>query len=273
MTAAELRVQLRGIELRTLDRGAGDSVLLLHESGTDHLIWEPVVEALIGSGEMRVIAPDRRGWGESEVPDGYSRTTIEEQSEDGAALIERLAVAPAVVCGAGIGAICALDLLLRRPELVSGAVLIEPNVMAIVPAATAALSDDLAALSALSGAGRMSGVSDVYGGGSLRVLGAGAERLGALALAGAVRHPASLVAELGAPAAWAMPFTRLGDARRPSVIVSSAGGPDLLREAAVQLGSLLAGTRVVTVPGAGPPHITAAEEVAAQIKGLAASGG
>ena len=75
-------------------------------------------------------------------PTGYRRTTVEEQSEDAAALIESAAEAPAVVCGAGLGAVIALDLLLRRPELVSGAVLIEPPLLALVPAATEALSED-----------------------------------------------------------------------------------------------------------------------------------
>ena len=67
----------------------------------------------------RAISYDRRGWGGSSAPDGYRRTTVEEQSEDAAALIESAAEAPAVVCGAGLGAVIALDLLLRRPDLAS----------------------------------------------------------------------------------------------------------------------------------------------------------
>ena len=80
--------------------------------------------------EFRAIAYDRRGWGGSSEPDDYRRTTIEEQSEDAAALIEAIADDPAVVCGAGLGAVIALDLLLRRSELVSAAVLIEPHAVA-----------------------------------------------------------------------------------------------------------------------------------------------
>src|SRR5205085_8299408 len=78
--------------------------------------------------------------------DDYRRTTVEEQSEDAAVLLESLGAAPALVCGAGLGAVIALDLLLRRPELVTGAVLIEPPVLALLPEATAALSDDRIAL-------------------------------------------------------------------------------------------------------------------------------
>ena len=33
---------------------------------------------------------DRRGWGASEAPEGYRRTTVEEQSEDAAVLLEAL---------------------------------------------------------------------------------------------------------------------------------------------------------------------------------------
>ena len=89
---------------------------------------------------------DRRGWGASSAPDGYRRTTIEEQSEDAAVLLDSIDAGAAVVCGAGVGAVIALDLVMRRPELVAGAVLVEPPLLALLPAATEALSDDRAAL-------------------------------------------------------------------------------------------------------------------------------
>ena len=69
-----------------------------------------------------MIAYDRRGWGASGAPQGYRATTVEEQAEDAAGVLEALALESAVVCGAGIGrrdrarpACC------RRPELVDAA--------------------------------------------------------------------------------------------------------------------------------------------------------
>ncbi|MGH2923644.1 MAG: alpha/beta fold hydrolase [Solirubrobacterales bacterium] len=116
-------LRARGVELSWSERGEGKPVLLVHETATGASAWEPLAREL--GRAARAISYDRRGWGESTAPEGYRRTTIEEQSEDAAVLIEA-AAAPATVAGAGIGAVIALDLLLRRPELVSSTVLIEP---------------------------------------------------------------------------------------------------------------------------------------------------
>ena len=120
-------LEARGVEIDWSERGEGPPVLLIHETAATGAIWDPLVDAL--SKESRAIAYDRRGWGDSSEPADYRRTTIEEQSEDAAALIESVADGPSVLCGAGVGAVIALDLLLRRSELVSAAVLIEPPLL------------------------------------------------------------------------------------------------------------------------------------------------
>jgi len=93
---------VRGVELDWSESGEGASALLVHETAVDRSVWAPVTEALHGG--VRAIAYDRRGWGASTAPDGYLRTTIEEQSEDAAVLVESLDAGPAVLCGAGTGA-------------------------------------------------------------------------------------------------------------------------------------------------------------------------
>src|SRR5690348_15469958 len=123
-------LEARGVELAWSERGEGAPVLLIHETATTGAIWAPVAEAL--SGRASAIAYDRRGWGSSTAPDGYLRTTVEEQSEDAAALIESVG-GPAALCGAGAGAVVALDLLLRRSDLVDAAVLIEPLLLQLLP--------------------------------------------------------------------------------------------------------------------------------------------
>ena len=137
-------LEARGVELGWSERGEGAPVLLIHETATSAAVWGAVARAI--SERARAITYDRRGWGASSAPDGYQRTTIEEQSEDAAVLIESLGAGLAVLCGAGIGAVIALDLLLRRPELVAGAVLIEPPMLGLLPQATEALSADRAGL-------------------------------------------------------------------------------------------------------------------------------
>src|SRR5262249_15031572 len=158
------------------------------------------VSAAIGE-KARAIGYDRRGWGESSAPDGYRRTTVEEQSEDAAALIETLSLGEVLVCGAGLGAVIALDLLLRRPELILGAVLIEPPLLQLLPAATESLSADRRAPEAAAGEGREA-IVQLYLSGALGALAAGAARLPEGLTRPARERPISLIAELGAVPAW-----------------------------------------------------------------------
>jgi pimeloyl-ACP methyl ester carboxylesterase len=252
----------RGVELSWSERGEGAPVLLIHETATGAGAWEPVARTL--EGGARAISYDRRGWGESTVPEGYRRTTIEEQSEDAAALLDSLGAAPAVVCGAGIGAVIALDLSLRRPGMVAGTVLVEPPLMALLPEATEALSDDRLALEQAVAERGAEGALGLYLTGRLGALGAGAGRLPTSLTAEARERPVILFAELGAPAAWNMPFLRLAAAERPALIATSPSTPPLLRESARALAARLAGSSERELSGARtPPHIGDPQGVAA----------
>jgi pimeloyl-ACP methyl ester carboxylesterase len=257
-------LEARGVELAWAERGTGDPVLLVHETATDALSWEGVAAALDrGAGGARAISYDRRGWGASTAPDGYVRTTVEEQSEDAAVLVESLRAGPVVLCGAGLGALISLDLLLRRPEIVRGAVLVEPPLLALLPEATELLSADLSALEAVAGEGREALV-ELFLSGGLGALAAGVERLPAELTAPARERPASLVAELGAAAAWSMPISRLATAERPVLIVSGPSSPTLLRAAAQALPGRLTGSELREVgPTPLPPHLGAADRIAA----------
>jgi len=267
-------LEARGVELSWSERGRGEAVLLIHETATTSAAWEPVAAAVAdgpqGAPGARAIAYDRRGWGASTAPVGYQRTTVEEQSEDAAALVEALELGPAALCGAGLGAVIALDLLLRRPELVAGAVLVEPPVLALLPEATAALSEDRAELEAAVRDRGGEGAVSLYLSGGLRALGPGCERLPDGLTAEARQRPAGLFAELGAGPAWGMPLRRLGEARGPALILTGASTPPLLREAAGALAARLRGAEAVQVDaGAGPPHLDSPERVAALAIGLA----
>jgi len=261
-------IRARGVELAWSERGAGGPVILIHDTALDGQAWEQVSAALAEAG-ARAIALDRRGWGGSSAPEDYRRTTIEEQSEDVAAVAEAAAAAPAVLCGAGIGAVIALDLLLRRPKLVAGAVLVEPPVLGLVPAATEALSADQVELErAVADRGPDAAV-ELYLSGRLLGLGPGIERLPEKLTEPARERREALLAELGAATAWRMPLRRLADATRPSLIVCSATTPPLLREASEALAERLAGTRRVELTGGtGPAHLDDPAAVARLAAGL-----
>jgi pimeloyl-ACP methyl ester carboxylesterase len=252
-------LEARGVELAWRERGEGRPVVLVHETGTTGAVWDRMVESL--ARRARAIAYDRRGWGGSSAPDDYRRTTIEEQSEDAAALLQSVAESPAVVCGAGVGAVIALDLLIREPDAVAGAVLIEPPLFQLLPLATEALSQDRSRLELAAAGGE--DVIGLYLGGQLPALGPGITRLPE-ALTGAGReHPASLVAELGIAAAWRTPLSRLAAAERPSAIVTSTSTPPLVRDASAALAERLAGASAREVEaGDAPPYLGAPDEVA-----------
>ncbi len=86
--------------------------------------------AEILSDEFTVVTYDRRANSRSPRPDGWEDTSTEEQSEDAAGLIEALGIAPAAIFGTSAGAIIGLDLLIRHPESVRGAILHEPPMIA-----------------------------------------------------------------------------------------------------------------------------------------------
>jgi pimeloyl-ACP methyl ester carboxylesterase len=254
-------LEARGVEISWSERGEGSPVVLIHETATGAAVWDSLSDAL--SADARVISYDRRGWGSSTAPDGYQRTTIEEQSEDVASLIESATAAPATLCGAGIGAVIALDLLLRHAELVSGAVLIEPPLLGLVPAATEVLSEDRVRLHKALATGGTDEAVRLFLSGALEGLGPGIGRLSAEATSDARGRPAVLFAEIGATAAWATPLSRLAQATRPSTIVTSGSTPALLLEASAALASRLPRSTERAVDSGGqPPHLGAPAEVA-----------
>ena len=250
--------------------GTGETqVLCIHESATGAEIWRPLAQAL---GEAATLhAYDRRGWGESAAPEGYARTTIEEQSGDAEALVELLGAERLVLCGAGIGAVIALDLVLRLADSISGALLIEPPLLAFDPDATEGLSEDSERVREAVAEGGPAKAFDLYVKGKLPTLGAGAGRIPPEIAADAARHPLSLFAELAAVPAWEVPAVSMSVARRPSIIVAAEGGPPSLALAAEGVAAGLARSELRRV-GHGLPHFDSATAIAESLTELAEAG-
>ena len=57
-------VTVNGIRLSVIVEGEGPDVLLVHGFPDDHTVWRHQIPALVAAG-YRVIAPDRRGCGDS----------------------------------------------------------------------------------------------------------------------------------------------------------------------------------------------------------------
>lgn len=128
------------LDLAYDDEGAGPAVVLVHGMASSRADWEA------SGAAARFIAYDRRGYGESGAPEPYTRTTVSEQAEDLAALVEGLEVAPALLVGADFGALVVLDVLLRHRRLARAAVLVDAPLYAFMPEMTETLSTERLAL-------------------------------------------------------------------------------------------------------------------------------
>jgi pimeloyl-ACP methyl ester carboxylesterase len=93
--------------------GEGVPILLVHPSGATASTWGSATEALARIG--RVITYDRRGYARS---GGEPVRSMSAHTADAAALLEHLRTPPAVVVGTSAGAAIAVDLAVRRPDLV-----------------------------------------------------------------------------------------------------------------------------------------------------------
>ena len=110
------------VELSSAVHGADGkpTMVLLHGMGRENsgATWDPVLP-LLGDA-WRLVVPDLRGHGASPWPGTY---TLAEFGDDVAELLDRLEARDATVVGHSLGALVALVLAQRRPDLVSALVM------------------------------------------------------------------------------------------------------------------------------------------------------
>jgi pimeloyl-ACP methyl ester carboxylesterase len=95
------------------EAGEGVPILLIHPAGATASTWGSATDELARIG--RVITYDRRGYARS---GGEPVRSMSTHTADAAALLEHLRTPPAVVVGTSAGAAIAVDLAVRRPDLV-----------------------------------------------------------------------------------------------------------------------------------------------------------
>lgn len=123
-------VNANGAEIYREVRGGGPPVLFIQGATGDGSTFERVADLL--ADEFTVVTYDRRGNSRSPRSAGWTSTCTEEQADDAVALLEALSLAPAAVFGTSSGAIIGLDLVIRHPEVVRGAILHEPPLMSVL---------------------------------------------------------------------------------------------------------------------------------------------
>ena len=118
--------------------GTGPAVLFIAGSTGDAGNFTRAVKLL--ADEFTVVTYDRRGNSRSPRPSGWEATSVAEQADDAAGLIQGLGLAPAVVFGASAGALIALELMVRFPHLLRAGILQEPPIFSVLPDPMSALA-------------------------------------------------------------------------------------------------------------------------------------
>lgn len=110
---------LNGVKTWYDERGEGEPLVLLHPGLVDSRVFEPNIDAF--ASRFRTLTPERRGHGRT--PD-VGTITFELMAEDTVGFLEHIVGGPARLLGCSDGAIVALVVALRRPDLVSRLVFI-----------------------------------------------------------------------------------------------------------------------------------------------------
>jgi 2-(acetamidomethylene)succinate hydrolase len=227
-----------GVELTYDERGAGEAVVLVHGTASTRAIWNEVRDELGDS--FRTIAYDRRGYGDSGAPEGFTAAPVPEHGDDLIALIRGLGLAPVLLCGHSFGAMTCLDVILREPDLVRAAVLIEPPMLWLASNGTAALSELRAAIEAGTAEGGPTGAIAAF----TRVV-CGPRALDAVGLEramAALQHPRGFASDVSVAAGWDVSLRDLRAISTPVTFVTGTRTPRAYREPAEALAR--------TIPGA-----------------------
>jgi pimeloyl-ACP methyl ester carboxylesterase len=117
----------RGTRVRFVEAGEGPPLLVVHGYLSSHRTWDDVMPAL--AGQLRVIAPDLPGFGESEKPSPSRYAyTFDAFADSLADVVAALELSRVSVCGHGLGGSVALTLATTYPDLVDRLVLVGPLV-------------------------------------------------------------------------------------------------------------------------------------------------
>jgi pimeloyl-ACP methyl ester carboxylesterase len=117
-------VECNGATLFHEEWGSGPPILLIAGTGGHTRALAAIAERL--ATDHRVIAYDRRGYGQTPSPASRPKGYLAEHVEDAACLLRTLDAAGASVFGWSWGGLVAIGLAIEHPELVGELVLYEP---------------------------------------------------------------------------------------------------------------------------------------------------
>lgn len=120
------RLRINNIEMAYTDTGAGRPLVLIHGYPFNRSLWNDQIPAL--SDSHRIIAPDLRGFGETEV--SLEPSTMSLLAADVAALMDHLEIPRATIGGLSMGGYVALAFYKQFPARVRALVLADTRAQA-----------------------------------------------------------------------------------------------------------------------------------------------
>ncbi|MCM0674581.1 alpha/beta hydrolase [Micromonospora phytophila] len=111
------KIEVNGALLAYDDTGSGTPVVLLHAGIADRRMWREQTAVL--AARHRVIVPDLRGYGDSELPPAPFA-----HHDDVVGLLDALGIARAALVGCSFGGAVAIDTALAHPERVAALALL-----------------------------------------------------------------------------------------------------------------------------------------------------
>lgn len=127
-------IETRTIRMNVLEQGRGPAVLLCHGFPETSHAWRHQIPALADAG-FRAIAPDMRGYGETDCPSAIDEYTVFHLVGDMIALLDALDVQTAVIVGNDWGATVAWQAAQMRPDRFRGVVAVSVPMMGQPPVA------------------------------------------------------------------------------------------------------------------------------------------
>jgi 3-oxoadipate enol-lactonase len=119
-------VQIDDVRLAYDDVGSGPELLLVHGYPFNRSMWAEQVDAL--SKTFRVITPDLRGFGESDISEGVS--TMNRMAQDVVRLMDALEISSAIIGGLSMGGYVVLAFYKQFASRVRGLVLADTRAQA-----------------------------------------------------------------------------------------------------------------------------------------------
>lgn len=255
-------VEAGGVPLAVDDRGSGPPVVLVHGVASARTVWAETVGAL--GSEVRTIAYDRRAYGDSGAPEPYTATTVGEQADDLIELMSALGIASAVLVGHALGALVALDVLMRAPTSVAAAVLIEPPVLWLSPRGPETVGDLRDAIELGARDGGPAGAVEAY---LEHVAGPDALDLYGDERAAAARHDTrAFAADLAAGPSWSATRRELRGVEVPVSLVTGWRSSPVQQEATRALADLMPSAKLIELEAGHLAMLEQPETIAEEVR-------